>query len=49
MIRPEHLQRIDNFIDNLNFIKLFERFKKEEDDPKPVEEYDSMYGEPDEH
>lgn len=49
MLRPKHLQKIDSFIDNLNIVKLFDRFKKEEDDPKSVEEYDSMYGDPDEH
>jgi hypothetical protein len=32
MLRPEHLKQIDDFIDNLNFTKLFNRFKKEEDD-----------------
>jgi hypothetical protein len=35
MLRPEHLKQIDEFIDNLNFTKLFNRFKKEEEcDPK---------------
>lgn len=42
MIRPEHLQKIDNFIDNLNIVKLFDRFKKEEDDPKIVAAKDAI-------
>jgi hypothetical protein len=30
MLRPEHLKKIDDFIDNLNFTKLLNRFKKED-------------------
>jgi hypothetical protein len=42
MLRPEHLKQIDDFIDNLNFTKLFDRFKKEEDDPKIVAAKDAI-------
>lgn len=54
MLRPEYLKQIDDFIDNLNVVKLYARFvNSEEDDPKiavakdAIKEYDAIYGDPD--